>query len=570
ARPHPPTPLVWFALTDHPPTRIGPAATSTTATAPATRGAAHAAQAAVGGWRLDTTRAEYTTRFDAVRAAIAAGETYQCNLSARMTGLACDTTPEALFGYYRSLLRNQGGDNGAWLVTDRFAVASASPESFFEWRGDEIRCTPMKGTSPRGPDSASDEVLRRALLASAKDRAENVMIVDLMRNDLSRIAAPGSVQVPALLACERYATLWQLTSTITARIEREASLAGILAALFPCGSVTGAPKARTMELIAQLETSPRGLYCGAIGWLAPPGHAVRARFNVAIRTVVVDRTTGRAEYGVGGGITWGSSAEGEFAEILAKTAVLRDPPEEDFSLIETLREHDGRPVHLTEHLARLRASAHYFGFPLEEDEIRARLAAATAPGNPDDPDNPGDPGNPGNPPRRDGRGGLHGDRRLRIALDRHGRCTITVGAAPKRASRPRTLAIDTPRIDPRSRWLRHKTTLRAVYAAARERHPEADDTVLVNTNGNITETSIANIVVRLAGLWFTPPVADGCLPGVGRGRLIADGIVQERSLSIADLRRADAIAVVSSLRGWLPAVLADPSGEFDAQLHLDR
>ena len=230
------------------------------------------------------------------------------------------------FGLYRDLALGQRGAHNAYLDLGRFAVASASPELFFERRGDQILLRPMKGTARRGRHLREDEVLAQRLRHSAKEQAENVMIVDLLRNDVARVAETGSVAVPALFTVERYETVLQLTSDVTARLRPGTGLVELFRALFPCGSVTGAPKASSMEVIRSLEPTPRGVYCGAIGLVGPPDAPVRARFNVAIRTAVVDTETGDAVYGTGGGITWDSEPAAEHAEVLTKTAVLVGPP----------------------------------------------------------------------------------------------------------------------------------------------------------------------------------------------------------------------------------------------------
>lgn len=272
-------------------------------------------------WRLDDDIAAYTEKIHTVRQLIAAGETYQTNLTTRArTKLLGD--PLIL---YASLALAQGSRYSAYLDTGRFVIASASPELFFDWRGEQLTVRPMKGTARRGRSPAEDVERADTLSSSAKDRAENIMIVDLLRNDLGRLARPGTVEVRELCARERYQTVWQLTSTITARARLGTGLVDVFDALFPCGSVTGAPKHRTMQAIAELEATPRGVYCGAIGVLPPAGERHRARFSVAIRTVVADRDSGDAVYGTGGGVTWDSEPMAEYDELVAKMAVLTEP-----------------------------------------------------------------------------------------------------------------------------------------------------------------------------------------------------------------------------------------------------
>ena len=413
----------------------------------------------------------------------------------------------------------------------RYRVLSASPELFFRLDGDTITTKPMKGTAPRGRWPEEDEKIRASLRGSVKDRAENAMIVDLLRNDIGRVARMGSVRWSDVFEAERFETVWQLTSTVSATLRPDAGLADIFGALFPCGSVTGAPKVSTMRAIAELEDSPRGVYCGTVGYLAPfnePGP--RARFNVAIRTVVHDSTTGAAEYGVGGGITWDSRAAAEYDEVLAKARVLtaRRPP---FRLLETLLHEPGKGYRrLDGHLARLRASAAYHGFDFDEATVLAALQREA-----------------GRFPSKAAR--------VRLLLDRRGR--VEVGGAPMpRTAEPVRLAIHAEHpVDPADPFLFHKTTLRDVYEEAKERHPGADDVVLVNTRGEATETTIANLAVRIGDDWFTPPLDSGLLPGCERQALLEEGKLAERQITVQQLREASELVVFSSVRPWRKAVL---------------
>ena len=297
-------PLVWFGLCDRPPVEPAPLPADAAGTS--------------ARWRLDWSDDEHRRAVERVRDHIAAGDTYQCNLTDRLRA-AHVGDPLAL---YARLARAQQGSFNAYLDTGRHVVASASPELFLDWTGDRVTTRPMKGTAARGRTAADDVAAARGLRESAKEQAENLMIVDLLRNDLSRVAVTGTVAVPALFTVERYPTVWQLTSEVAARVRDDVTLVDLFGALFPCGSVTGAPKARTMRLIRDLESGPRGVYCGAIGMVAPPGQPFRARFSVAIRTVVVDRDTDTAVYGTGGGITWSSVPADERAELTTKAAVL--------------------------------------------------------------------------------------------------------------------------------------------------------------------------------------------------------------------------------------------------------
>lgn len=466
----------------------------------------------------------YRAGIETIRRHIAAGDTYQANYTFRLRG---SFTGEAV-NAYRDLLDAQSAGFGAYFDVPGIRVMSVSPELFFRWDEEGIVTRPMKGTIKRGRWPVEDAELRSRLEASAKDHAENLMIVDLLRNDLGRIATFGSIEVAELFGIERYETVWQLTSTITATPRPEATLLDLFTALFPSGSVTGAPKARTMQIIGDLEPSPRGIYCGAIGVLAPPGSGEpRAQFNVAIRTLVVD-ATGATEYGTGGGITWDSVDEEEYHEAISKTAVLthRRPA---FSLLETMRWTPGTGIaRRKRHVDRLATSAAYFGIPLALTDVGEALDALRA----------------------------DHEMRVRLLVGQDGTVRVEV-AELHPDDGPALLAVDAEMVDPDQIWLFHKTTRRAVYDSAAARHPDADDVVLVNRDGFATETTRANLAAKLDGRWVTPPLGHGCLPGVLREELLQDGTLREQAITVEQLAGAHALAVVSSLRGWRPARLAN-------------
>ncbi|MGI5131472.1 chorismate-binding protein [Pseudonocardia sp. CA-107938] len=474
-------------------------------------------------WAPQWDAAQHAAAVRAVRERIAAGDTYQVNLTTRLDA----PVVEDLRALYARLAHAQRGAYHAYLDTGRFTIAGASPELFFELRGDHVLMRPMKGTARRGRTRAEDADVVAALRASSKERAENVMIVDLVRNDLARIARTGSVRATALFRAEQYETVHQLTSDVEARLRPGIGLADVFAALFPCGSVTGAPKASTMRIIAELEDAPRGVYCGAVGIVGPPDAPVRARFGVAIRTVVVDRERGVATYGSGGGITWSSEPAAEHAEVIAKTAVLTARPV-DVHLIETLRFEAGRgPLRLDLHLQRMADSAAWFGFPFDVEEARAAVVDAVR--------------------------GRAEDARVRLTAHRDGAAHVTLGPAPVPA--PARVALDLEPVDSREPWPHHKTSRREPYDTRLARHPDADDVLLVNERGELTESCVANLAVLLDGRWWTPPLGSGCLPGIARGVLVRAGVLAERVLVPADLARAERIALVNSLRGWRTAHL---------------
>jgi len=507
-------PLAWFALferkEDLPPLEPG-------RTEPP--------EAAGSPWRANVDRATYDAAVDRIRELIAAGHTYQVNHTIRLRA----TIRGDARGFYRDLCLAQRGGYAALLDLGRFRVLSASPELFFRIDGDRITTRPMKGTAPRGRWLAEDQDVAARLAASAKERAENAMIVDLLRNDLGRICRTGSVDVERMLEAERYETVWQLTSTIEGDLRPETTLLDTFRALFPSGSVTGAPKVRTTRIIADLEDSARGPYCGAIGYLAPPGTGEpRANFNVAIRTVVLDTRTGTAEYGVGGGVTHDSSASGEYGEILAKARVLTDV-RPAFELFESLACTPAEGLrHVKAHLDRMAASARYFGFRFEREAaagaLKLAVAEVTAPSV------------------------------VRLSLARDGALSTDVRDLPAAGDSVR-IALDDEPVDPSDVWLFHKTSRRAPYERRRERRPDLDDVLLVNDRDEVTESTTANLAVRLDGAWFTPPIDAGLLPGTYRTVLVREGRLAERPVRVDELQGADELALVSSVRGWRTAVL---------------
>jgi para-aminobenzoate synthetase / 4-amino-4-deoxychorismate lyase len=516
-RGRPLSPLAWAAISDAP-------------DAPAPAGddeptAWGASQPAPFTPALD--RQAFVTSVASVQAHIAAGDTYQVNLTFPLHGRA----PDDALGWYSQLRGVQQAGYCAWLDLGDHVVVSLSPELFFERRGTLLRTKPMKGTAPRGRWLQEDETVERTLSTSPKARAENVMIVDLLRNDLGRVATTGSVRVPHLFTAERYPTLWQLTSTIEAHVPGERTLTEILTALFPCGSITGAPKISTMGLIAAHEVAPRGIYTGAIGFVRPGGDC---SFSVAIRTIVIDRRTGEATLGVGAGITADSVGSDEYDECLLKAAFLTASAGGvrssacgnaggAFSLLETMRLSGGRAVRRTGHLARMTASAQYFGLPWRAGRVESCLDETC-------------------------RAHPTGEWRLRLLVDARGAPSATCTLLDD-ASRPRRVALARTPVDGRDPFLCNKTTCRGVYEAARAARPDVDDVILFNEGGELTESTIANLVLEIDGTAWTPPLACGLLGGVYRGELVGSGALRERRLTRADLARASGVWLVNSLRG---------------------
>ncbi len=505
--PHEKLPLAWFALYAR---RL-----------PSPHHAAPAGHHHLHRLSPSLTPDEYAAAVARLHRAIAAGESYQVNFTFPLNG-TCGAHADEL---YRAMLEAQPTSFGARLEIGRHTILSASPELFFHRSGDRITTRPMKGTAPRGRFPAEDAARVRDLAASPKEQAENLMIVDLLRNDLGQIAVTGSVQVERLFEQEQYPTVHQLTSTITARLLPGTRLVAIFRALFPCGSVTGAPKRRSMELIAEAEAQPRGVYCGAIGMLAPGGEAL---FSVAIRTALLDQETGRLTLAVGSGITWDARAAAEYAECLTKAAFLSAP--QPPQLLESMRLENGTYPLLALHLQRLAWSAGRLGHRLDPVAAAHLLQnhAAEAPG----------------------------VRKVRLLLAPDGRLTIT-SAPIEPDSAPLRLALSSIRVDPATQALYLKTEERERYERARREHPTADEVLLINRRGELTEGSYHNLVLRLDNRLVTPPLTCGLLPGVMRQTLLERGIVTEQVLYPADLKRAEAIWLINAVRGWRQGRLMD-------------
>lgn len=466
-------------------------------------------------WQLTADAAAFRAVVERIREEIASGRTYQVNLTARFSARVAGD-PVAL---YESLRRAQGPGYHAYIDTGEFAVLSASPELFFETRNGRICTRPMKGTRPRGRWLEEDDFLARELAGSEKDRAENLMIVDLLRNDVGRVARVGTVDVTSLFAVEQYRTVHQMTSTIEADLRNDAALVDVFGALFPCGSVTGAPKISTMQLIAELEDAPREVYCGAVGIIEPGGNAT---FNVPIRTVWLDRRTRVGVYGAGAGITYDSDAEAEYAETLAKAAVLTEAWPE-FELLETMRAEHHAIVRLDRHVARLMESARYFVIPANEVEIRAALARVAA----------------------EAEQGV----RVRLLVDAAGRPRTEV--LPLDDIGAVSVAIAHEPVSSHDRFLFHKTTNRRVYDLHRDAQPDCWDVLLWNERGEVTEFTRGNVVVELDGQLLTPPRECGLLAGVLRAELIESGTIRERVIRRSDLANAGRVWFINSVREWV-------------------
>ena len=501
-------------------------------------------------WRDTQADADEQAQVERIRDYIRNGDCYQVNLTTRLAAEAFDGFDEV--AHFFALQASQPGGFSMFLRTGSgtgadgdggamASVASVSPELFFDWRPLPetpqashtwlLSAQPMKGTAPRGRDRAGDEAAQAYLRTSAKERAENLMIGDLLRTDLSRVAVPGSVRVPRLFELHALPTVWQMTSTIGAVTRGGMALDEVMTALFPCGSITGAPKKRAMEVIDELEPGPRGWYCGALGLLQPGGAVT---FNVPIRTV---EQTGRLlRCGVGSGITLDSRPSEEIDEWRAKARFLtraRAPIE----ALETMRLEDGEFARAGRHLARMQRTARHFGLAWSADAAKARLVDVA---------------------RRHPRGAW----RVRLTLARDGSFNDVVQALPLAStmspdpSAPLRVALARSPIDTRgaaAEFIQHKTTRREVYQAFLDTKPaDCFDVLLFNRDGELTEGCLTNLALQRApdGPWLTPRAEAGLLPGTLREELLEQGRLREARLTLDDLRRAHALAIFNGVRGW--------------------
>ncbi len=487
--------------------------------------------------RLNQPKDQYIDRIKAIKSYIAAGDTYQVNYTLKFL-FDFEGSAETL---YKTLRRNQSVSYGALMNTGDVTVLSFSPELFFKKQDNICTVRPMKGTVKRGPTSRQDQELADYLRTDPKNRSENVMIVDLLRNDLGRLCTMGSVTVQSLFDVETFETLHQMTSTIQGELRSEVSWEELFRAIFPCGSVTGAPKIRTMEIIHELELEARGVYTGAIGYFTPTGDAF---FNVPIRTVVLNENHG--EMGVGSGIVYDSNPESEWDECSLKGKFLTDPLS-DFKLLETMLWMPDTGYWLLDlHVSRLEKSARYFAYPMTRRNILKSLQAE-------------EKYFQNNSPQRS-----------RLTLDRYGKISITTTECgqpeemifpgiPRPVNGLPKITFSSIKTDPESPFLYHKTTNREIYDMERQ-HALAKgclEVIFCNNKDEVTEGSITNVFIRRGDSLITPPVACGLLPGIFRSYFLDTfaGHVQEAVIYREDLENADAVYIANSVRGIVQVAL---------------
>ncbi len=504
----PAVPLAWFAAFDGPSTEALP----------------ELGGVRVGAYEPDESRDNYFAAIERIHAHIEAGDTYQVNHTFRIRA-DFDGDPLA---YYLRLTEAHPATYAAYLDTGSAAILSISPELFFRQEGRVVTTKPIKGTATRGLYPLADRNAQAMLAASVKDRAENVMIVDLMRSDLGKLAVIGSVKTARLFEIEPLPTLWQMSSTVQAEMPPGIGFVDVLKATFPAGSITGAPKPITTRIIRDLEPSPRGIYCGTIGLVSPGGDAT---FNVAIRTVTIDKAVGTAECGVGGGITISSVASSEYAEAISKASFLiAEPP--SYSLLESLRWDEDGYFLLERHIKRMLESAARLGFTVDSDGIRTVLAvhATTLQVAP---------------------------RKVRLCVDHRGLCEVTSSPLGDEPVDPVFALADTP-IDNGDLFLYHKTTRREVYDRHFASKQGVYDVLLWNAEGYVTEFTRGNIAVRIDGDLVTPPLGHGLLDGTFRQELIDTNQVVVGGIRRDKMENFDEVWFYNSVRKWVRVRLATP------------
>lgn len=498
------------------------------------------ADATPNNWQLTESQQSFESKVSRIREMIGAGEVYQINLTSRMRQSELVTLAD--FARW-----SQDMPYAVYLEGPQLTLCSASPELFFKRENGVVWSKPMKGTVGRMCDATADESSALWLKQSRKNRAENVMITDMVRNDLARISSTGKVSVDELFGVERYPSVWQMTSTVKSEVD--ASVAEIFRALFPAASITGAPKRAALEVIHDLEEEPREIYTGAVGHIKPSGATC---FNVGIRTAWSATATGDSRFGSGCGIVWDSDPTEEFEELQTKARILQQP-DPQFHLFETMGVVNGAIPRLARHLSRLSNSAHYWSFDFDVEATQRYLSnvlkgVAIGDGN---------------------RNQWAQTFRLRLQLDRHGalshrieeielspRQLLKSQEAPTSEEYPVVeLALVESAVEADDVYLAHKTSRREAYDRAMKEVPGGCEPVMFNNLGNVTESAIANIVYQIGGELFTPPLADGLLPGVLRDELLDRGVIAERSLPVDNLESVEAIWLINSLRGWRRAVL---------------
>ena len=472
-------------------------------------------------WEIATDRTLYESHLQYIKDQIKLGNTYQVNYTLRKHSNVISNP----YGFF--LEKAQDAPYAAFIDSDEHAIISMSPELFFKLSGDSLMCKPMKGTSKRGKTLQEDIALMEDLKNSEKDKAENIMITDMLRNDMGKISNTGSVKVLSEFDIEKYPTVWQMTSSIES--EASTSITGIFEALFPCASVTGAPKVSSMKIISEIEGQPREIYTGAIGYIAPNNEA---QFSVPIRTILSDKKACRSVYGTGSGIVWDSESQKEWDECQNKSAIL-SASSQNFELFETMRWNSSKKIFLEKlHLDRLKDSAEFYNFKFHYEKISDKLQdylKNLEPGS---------------------------EKVIRLFLAKDGEIRLTTSAYKEQnKDKSHYISLATQPVNSEDRSLYHKTTNRSVYENAIGENPDCDDILLWNEAGNITESTISNVIFKKDSEYYTPPVSCGLLSGTFRAHMISQGHLKERIIPKAEINLYSEIYLINSVRGKYPVKL---------------
>ncbi len=471
----------------------------------------------LNNFNLSTSQPIIIRNIEKIKNYIKEGDTYQVNYTVK----AKFNFSGSYSSFLQHLLFNQSAKYSAFINDDDKFIISLSPEKFFSIKGDKIFSNPMKGTIKRGVNISADNECEHNLYNSKKNRAENVMIVDLIRNDLGRIAKYGSVSVPNLFTTEKYESLIQMVSTITADLNKEIALTEILKNIFPCGSITGAPKIRTMEIIKKLENEERGIYTGSIGLITKS----KSVFNVPIRTLTINKSNGNGELGIGAGIVWDSVAKKEYEETLLKSNFLTQP-ENYFELFETMLVKNNKISFLKEHINRLKVASEFFLFNFDESKIEKMLIEEA--------------------------GQLNANKKykLKLILNKWGSIKTKISDFPIEKEEVKII-LSEKRINSGNRFQYFKTTNRSIYDKEYKKYSAKGffDVLFLNEKNEVAEGCITNIFVKKGNNWFTPPLSSGILNGIYRGKLLKKKEFSEKVITIDDITNADSIKLVNSVRG---------------------
>ena len=472
-------------------------------------------------WEIATNQTHYETHLKYIKDQIKLGNTYQVNYTLRKHS-KCIANP---YGFF--LEKVQDAPYAAFIESDEHTIISTSPELFFELSDESLICKPMKGTSKRGRTLKEDIALMKELKNSEKDKAENIMITDMLRNDMGKISDTGSVKVLSEFDIEKYPTVWQMTSSV--KSQTRASITAIFEALFPCASVTGAPKVSSMKIISEIEDQPREIYTGAIGYIAPNNEA---QFSVPIRTILSNKKIDRSVYGTGSGIVWDSEWEKEWDECQNKSAIL-SVSHQNFELFETMRWDSNRGIFLEElHLNRLKDSAEFYSFKFSHEKINDKLHDYLKNLEPES------------------------EKIIRLFLAKDGETRLTTSAYKEHnKDKSQLISLAMQPVDSDDLSLYHKTTIRGIYEDATGENPDCDDVLLWNEDGHITESTISNIIFKKDSEYFTPPISCGLLGGTYRTHLINQGHLVERIIPKTEINLYSEIYLINSVRGKYPVKL---------------